>query len=407
MKIALTTIGSRGDIQPYIALGKALKENGYDVTIVTHPWAKELVSSYKLPHKSIGRNIDINHEARQFTEHATNNFKGLMFSLNFIFDTLRNCHTDMMNALQDADVVVGHGIVGRGEADLLKKPFVTVSITTIGLAKEYWRSKNIFRESGVYLADKIGGLLFGGPYLKFRKEIGAPTLKLNDDHPYLTIVPVSPLFQKKHPNWKEETAITGYFYAEKPVDFKPPDDLQNFLHSGEIPLFITFGSMFHQKEDTLRIYKVIKQAVLKSKSRAVILMPDLDPDEIDIPDYLFLAYNTPYEWLLKNVNLVIHHFGFGTTAEVLKAGLPSIPLPHLFDQKQRATTIHKLGLATKPLNINKLNSQQLAETIKDVSGNTTLRNRCKETGMKISKEKGVEKAVKLINNYIQKLTVMD
>ena len=405
MKIAITTIGSRGDIQPYIALGKALKEDGHDVFIVTHPWAKELINSHHLPHKSIGKNIDIHYEARQFVEHATDNYKGLIFALKFIFTNLRDCHDDLMDILKDADLIVGHGIVGRSEADKLKKPFVTISIETMGLQKDYWKSKNVIKETVTYLSDLLGKV-FARPYRNFRKEIGAPPLKSDNNYPYLAIVPISSFLQKHHPNWKEITEITGYFFAQKPENYKPPAELITFLESGKKPFLVTFGSMFHKPKDTLRIYRVISRAIADTHSRAVFIMPDLDPHKVDIPDYIFLANNIPYDWLLKKVSLVIHHFGFGTTAEALKAGLPSIPIPHLFDQKIRAGKIHNIGLASKPLDIKKLNSQQLTKSINYVMENAALRNRCKEIGMKISKEKGVEKAVELINNHIQKLNMI-
>ena len=68
MNIALTTIGSRGDIQPYIALGIELQKNGHSVTILTHPWAKQIVRFYGLSHISVGDDIDINYSAKQFVE---------------------------------------------------------------------------------------------------------------------------------------------------------------------------------------------------------------------------------------------------------------------------------------------------------------------------------------------------
>ena len=61
MNIALTTIGSRGDIQPYIALGLELKRNGHSATIITHPWAKKIVNYYGLTQISAGNDIDINY----------------------------------------------------------------------------------------------------------------------------------------------------------------------------------------------------------------------------------------------------------------------------------------------------------------------------------------------------------
>lgn len=401
MKVALTTIGSRGDIQPYIALGKALQSHGHDITIVTHPWAADLLQSYSLKHIPVGRDVDIHVTAKRFVENSTGNIKGLLFALNFIFIQLRECHPDILKVLKNFDLIIGHGIVGSSEADMLKKPFVSVSIETMGLQKEYWKSKNLIKELGLYAGDKLKEILFGRPYKKFRKEIGAPSINTKKDYPHLTLIPISCQIQKPNPYWKPITEITGFFLADNPDSYAPPKELTEFIQSGEKPLFISFGSMFHAPEQTLKLYQIVVEAVRQSGSRAILLMADLDTGKIIIPENIFPVKKIPYRWLLQHVSLVIHHFGFGTTAEVLHAGLPSIPIPHIFDQSIRANHIYKLGLTYKPLQLKSLTSQKLAEAIKRVKANTYLISNCRETGQQISKENGLAKAVELINEYFK------
>jgi len=406
MKIALATIGSRGDIQPYIALGLELKRTGHLLTILTHPWAKPMVNNYGLTHISVGNDIDINYSAKQFVENSSNNLKGFKFALNFIFDNLRNCHNDFLSELKNYDLIIGHGIVGEVEAEILGKPFITISIAPMGLPKEYWKSKNILKELSVYLSDKIIGAVFSKPYIRFRRDIGVPPLKNKDKdkYPYLALIPMPLFLQKPNPNWKDLTDISGFFFAETPDDYSPPNDLLDFINNGEKPVLVTFGSMFHGPEQTNLLYRSVCDALMKSKSRAILIMPDLEEQEIAIPENIFLAKQIPYSWLLNHVELVVHHFGFGTTAEVLKAGLPSIPIPHIFDQKIRASTIHKLGYAFKPLSINKINGNILSDAIIQVNNNQEIKRKCIDAGTIISNEKGTEKAVELINEYIRQIT---
>jgi len=399
MKIALTTIGSRGDIQPYIALGIALKKSGHSITIITHPWAEKIVNSCELSFLPIGDDIDINNAAKQFVERSSNNLKGLKFALNFIFDNLRKCHTDLLSTLKDFDLIIGHGIVGNSEADMLNKPFVSISIETMGLQKEYWKTKNIVKEFNIFLSDKLLGAIFGKPYKEYRKEIGAPPIGAVKNYPYLALVAISNLLQKPNPNWRKVTMIAGFFLADTPDDFKSAENLQNFIDAGDKPILITFGSMFHKQEQTINLYKIIFDAISKAQSRALLLMPDLNRKEATMPENIFLINQVPYSWLLSQVSLVVHHFGFGTTAEVLKAGLPSIPIPHIFDQKTRAVQIYELGYATKPLSIKKLNSDTLSKAILKVKADKQMQGKCKEAGIKISNEKGTDKAVELINRY--------
>jgi sterol 3beta-glucosyltransferase len=403
MKIALTTIGSRGDIQPYIALGIELQKNGYSVTILTHPWAKQIVSFYGLSHISVGDDIDINYSAKQFVENSSNNLKGFKFALNFIYGTLRNCHKDFLLALKDFDLVIGHGIVGEAEADILNKPFIQVSIAPMGLPKEYWKSKNIIKEFSVYLSDKIMGAIFGKPYIRFRRDVGVSNFRNKNAYPYLAIIPIPLFLQSPNSNWKNSTEISGYFFADTPNDYSPPKDLISFVKHEEKPILITFGSMFHNQEQTNHLFKIVCESLDKSGTRAVLIMPDSNEKEVVIPENVYIAKQIPYSWLLGQVEIVVHHFGFGTTAEVLKAGLPSIPIPHIFDQKIRASAIHKLGYAFKPLNINQINSNILSSAIVHVKNDQKMKRKCNEAGKKISDEKGTDNAVKLINKYIERI----
>lgn len=403
MKIAITTIGSRGDIQPYIALGNALQQKGYDVSILTHPWAKGLVESYQLKHIAVGDEIDINAVARQFVENSTSTLKGFRFALTFIFKNLRSCHSDLLNHLKDFDLIIGHGITGSAEADMLEKAFITVSIAPMGLQKDYWKSGKNVKEAALFLADKITGLMFGGPYLNFRKEIGAPKPDIKRKHPYLALIPISKELQKAHPNWKDESCITGFLFADSPPSFEPDEKLIGFIKSENKALLITFGSMFHTKEESLRLYNVITEAITKANKRALLLMPDLNANEIKSPDNILLINNIPYSWLLQHVSMVVHHFGFGTTAETLKAGLASIPIPHIFDQNMRANMVYRQNLCHKPLSLKKLNSQILADAILNVEKDEELKNRCFEIGQRIQDENGTATAVKIIEEYIEKL----
>jgi sterol 3beta-glucosyltransferase len=402
-KIALTTIGSRGDIQPYISLGIELQKNGHRVTILTHPWAKQIINFYGLTHIPVGEDIDIDYSARQFVENSSSNLKGFKFALNFIFDNLRKCHKDLISALQDFDLIIGHGIVGQTEADLLGKPFITISIATMGLQKEYWKSKNFIREFRLYTSDKLMGAIFGGPYKRFRADVKAPPLSQVNKFPYLAIVPIPQFLEKPNANWKVQTEITGFLLADTPAEYSPPNDLIKFLSNGERPVLVTFGSMFHNPDQTKHLYLAIYDAIGKAGSKAVLIMPDLNLLENAIPGNIFVAKQIPYSWLLARVGLVVHHFGFGTTAEVLRAGLPSIPVPHIFDQKIRALNIHKSGYAHKPLDVNKINGNILADAIIRVKNDPEIKERCADAGILISRENGNSKAAELINNYIKQM----
>ncbi len=401
MNAILTTIGSRGDIQPYIALGIELQKHFEEVSIVTHPWAAPIIKQYGLNHIPAGPDIDIHYEARQFVEHSKSKMEGMKYALNFIFDNLRKCHDDFLKAAEEADVVIGHGIAGQVEAYQANKPFVTVSIETMGLQKQFRVTGNVIKEAMVFLGARLGGAMFGGPYKKFLAEYGISVKEIQSRDPYLAIVPICKEIQPHSKNWREETAVTGYIYADTPETYTPDERLEKFLSAGEKPILITCGSMFHEQKESERLLKEFIDALEKSNSRAVIIMADINADNPLLnSENIILASEVPYSWLLDRVGMVVHHFGFGTTAEVLRAGIPSIPIPHIMDQQQRAKQISKLGFATQTINVKGEFSQHLAKAINEAKNNTNMKKACEMLATTIAKENGIKTATTKILKYL-------
>jgi len=109
-----------------------------------------------------------------------------------------------------------------------------------------------------------------------------------------------------------------------------------------------------------------------------------------------LIQEIPFDWLFDHISCVIHHCGLGTTAEVLKAGLPSIPVPHMIDQFAWADRIHSLGVATDPIPRKELTVEKLSKAITEALENSRMKENAKKLGQKIRKEKGLKNAVMAI-----------
>jgi sterol 3beta-glucosyltransferase len=157
--------------------------------------------------------------------------------------------------------------------------------------------------------------------------------------------------------------------------------------------------MYSDLNQMKRMLDIFISATLQTNERAIILMPS-DIKE-SLPDKVYLVKNIPYSWLLDKVSVVIHHCGFGTTAEVLRTGLPSIPIPHIFDQFKTANKLYKLGLSCKPLNIHKLNVDSLSLAISTIKNNKQITESTNNIGLTIRRERGVEKAVELICKHLK------
>lgn len=402
MRILITTIGTRGDVQLYIPLSKGLIAAGHDVSIATHPWAKDLLQMHSIAHYAVGSDVNVIDKGREAVECYLKGLSGLKDLMTSIYESLCDCHSGFLEACKSADLIIGHNLIGKAEADILNKLFVTVNMVPMGVPKKSWGSKNFFKNAIYELLKIIGTNIFPDPFTKFRKKVYIPIKRDKDkvNHKKLNLIPITHSMVKTNDLWEPITEITGYFFTKSTDDYSPPTELMNFMKNNK-PLFITFGSMVHSKELSQSLFSRISEAIAISKDKAIVLMAGFDREAVNIPENIFLIESVPYEWILKQVSIVIHHFGFGTTAEVLKVGLKSIPIPHFIDQDMRAKEMYKLGLCSKPLKLKSFTGKQLADEILKIKDGATMGRKIETISKTITEEDGVNKAIKLINQFLK------
>jgi UDP:flavonoid glycosyltransferase YjiC (YdhE family) len=239
----------------------------------------------------------------------------------------------------------------------------------------------------------------GKKYEQFRKEIDAPSSS-KSKNPQLILLPMSQHVVKPSENWTSKNVISGYWYLEAPSSYSPPRDLQKFIENGEKPIFISFGSAGWSEEDHISLLKILFEAVRLADSRAIILNTEKYAGKI--PDHIYLVQEIPFDWVFDYCSCVVHHCGLGTTAEVLKAGLPSIPVPYMIDQFAWAERIHSLGVATHPIPRKELTAGKLSKAIREALDNSIIRENAEELRLKIREEDGLKSAVRAIESVMNK-----
>ena len=120
----------------------------------------------------------------------------------------------------------------------------------------------------------------------------------------------------------------------------------------------------------------------------------------DLPDSVYLLDSAPHSWLFPRMKMVVHHGGAGTTAAGLRAGVPSLLIPHFADQPFWGRRVHELGVGPKAIPRNKLNADNLANAIQQAITDPTMRQKAHQLGKKIRAEDGVANAVKAIQTII-------
>lgn len=404
MKIILPTIGTRGDVQPYIALALGLGKAGHTVTLATHPCMRGLVESYGVTFAPIGPDIDIGHEAAVIRANAPHWMVGFMRVMKFSFAMLELSHAGLLEICRGADlIIVSHSAAGRMEADKLGLP--TVSVTLMAEAIPVKDPKDSLPKRALMgLAGAGMGLLMARPLDKIRKRIGLPPMgPTGITSETLNLIPISPQISPPNPLWELRHHLTGYWFAPAPKTWTLPDDLAGFLEAGEPPVVVSLGAMALSGEDSLEAVQITPIAVQQAGVRAIIQGWDEAMQQVTLPPTVFHAGSIPHDWLLPRASGLVHHGGFGTTASGFRAGIPMLVIPHIIDQFIWGNKVAQLGTGPKPIPRLKLKAENMATALCQMQS-SEMRNKASALGAAIRAEPdGVLEAVRLIEELGQKM----
>jgi len=397
MKIILPTIGTRGDVQPYIALALGLLRAGHTVTLATHPCMRGLVESYGVDFAPIGPDIDIGKAAASIRAKSPNWVTGFLRVMKFSFAMLEQAHPGLLEHCRGADmVIISHSAAGRMEADILNLP--TVSVTLMPEAVPVKDPKDPFLKRMVMGLIGAGmSLVMTRPLDQIRKRVGLPPMGINGiTSPTLNLIPLSPQVFSPNPLWEPRHRMTGYWFAPAPKSWTPPDDLAAFLEAGEPPIVVSLGAMALSGEDSLDAAQITLSAIQQSGLRAIIQGWDEVMKRLPLPPTVFHAGSVPHDRLLPRASGLAHHGGFGTTASGFRAGIPMLVIPHIIDQFIWGNKVAQLGVGPKPIPRPKLKSENLSAALVAMKS-PAMRNKAADLGAAIRAEPdGVAEAVRLI-----------
>ena len=228
-------------------------------------------------------------------------------------------------------------------------------------------------------------LAFRGPFREIYYESG-PILMAFSPH----VVPPAP-------DWPANHQLTGYWILEAEDDWQAPAALTTFLEAGDPPVYVGFGSM--PAEDPAAAAEVVLAALERSGQRGLLLQGWGGLATDDLPDSVHMIEAAPHSWLFPRMNAVVHHGGAGTTAAGLRAGVPSIIVPHFSDQPYWGERVQALGMGPAPIPRKKLSVARLARAIEAAQG-AEMRAQAAALGEKLRVEDGVRAAVALIGERV-------
>lgn len=421
MRITILTAGSRGDVQPYVALGVGLQAAGHQVRLATHDDFMSFIESHGLEFASLPgdpRTLLETPDGRQLLESGGNPFRLVKQFVRLLEPLAHKCLADGQQACQDSDAIIFSmaGCFGYWIAQQMGIP--SCAAYYVPMTPSWHIASPVFRPlwpwlpfSRVYnrLTFSLGGGLLWAPLAgavnRARRDVlGLPPLSmwappwrnLGPGHPYL--YGYSPTVLPKPPDWGENEYVTGYWFLNHARDWEPPDKLVDFLDSGSPPVYVGFGSM--NNRDAAHVTDVVVNALMKARQRGILVTGWGGLADAHLPDEILPMESVPHDWLFPRVAAVVHHGGAGTTAAGFRAGVPAVVVPFMSDQPMWGRRVFELGCGPRPVRRKKLTVPRLAAALEQAVTDRDMRARARDLGRIIRAEDGVGKAVAAFHAHL-------
>lgn len=410
MNIVLLTYGSRGDVQPFLALALGLRAAGHEVKLAAPHRFESFAASLAVPFVPLAGDPEV--ISRRLNNAGANPVSMVRSIKDYIFEIAPQVARVAFAASQGADLLVhsflftvgGHSwAFERGIPDVSVQTFPAFAPTRAFPNPAFaWMPSGPLSYLSHWLVSQVfwhGGNTGYGPARRANPDIPYPE-KLRWPFARTGGGPGTPLLLAYSPSvlprpreWGPGVHVTGALFLETPPGYRPPLALRAFLEAGEPPVCVTFGSMIHRQAGG--IYEAVLAALRSTASRAVLLGGWSDLQGIRAPEEVLVLEAAPHDWLLPRCKAVVHHGGAGTTAAGLRAGIPNVVVPFAADQPFWGARVHALGAGPAPIPVRKLRARALAAAI-DEAVQPAVRAAARSLGEAIRAEDGVAAAVRVI-----------
>lgn len=406
MHITVLALGSRGDVQPYAALGKGLKSAGHQVRFITFESFASLVAEHELDFHPIHGN------PQALVAKAGADMLGLMRS----FGSLAEGYARDLSAphLGETDFLLNQLPAGLYGSDLAEKyglPMALAAVIPLARTRVFplmgFPKLPLpgYNKATYFVGEQMAWQMLRPVINRWRTQIlDLPPLPVSGafGQQGTRQIPILNGFSRhvvpRPADWSEHVHVTGYWFPED-NRWEPPGDLSAFLEAGSPPVFIGFGSM--PLKNPQRTTGIIIEALKQSGQRGILHKGWGGLGSHSLPEPIFQIDYAPYHWLFPRMAMLVHHGGSGTTAFGLRSGVPSCVVPFVFDQFYWGERIARLGAGPKPIPYRELTVENLREAIRLGGGDPQIRASAVELGHKIQAENGIENTLSILENMLQ------
>ncbi|RSN16793.1 glycosyl transferase [Streptomyces sp. WAC 05977] len=402
--VVIVAPGSRGDVQPCIALGRGL--DGDRVRVLAAERFRTLVTSHGLDFASLSADpseILGSDGGREWTEGRTpaGFLRGLRGALAPVMERLL---ADVRRGAAGADLVLAPTLgflgahlgasLGVPDVELHYQPSVPTRAFAHPLAPWAARTGPCGRWLSFHAVDTVAWQVLRPEVDRWReRSLGLPAAGLRG--PRRSGTPVlcgfSDTVVPRPKDWPSRVHVTGYWFLEAPAAWRPDPRLRDFLASGPPPVYVGFGSM--RPSEAERTFAAVRTALRRAGLRGLLGTDAAaeDDDQLTIGD-------VPHAWLFPRTAAVVHHGGAGTTAAALRAGVPSLICPVFSDQPYWGDRVFRLGAGPRPLPLRDLTVDSLTARLLELSGNLLFRRGAQYVAGRLREEDGVARARQVLRS---------
>lgn len=404
LKIILTSVGTRGDMEPFLAIAEILEEKGHQVICAFPDQFRDLVEDAGHEFASLGTKFiemlksDLGKEAlggsgsglRKLLAYIKIAFKQGTVNKEFVskqYEIIEAEKPDRIVHNGKAIFPVIWSIAHPGKTTLISPvPYLhyVKGHTHLAFNSNYgeYLNKMTFALANYGLVKTLVNSL---KYLNSTPSISPKQIK-NALSVNKVVYTISPSLFARPTYWPDHMQVLGYHERKSASNWKPSDQILNFLNRHNKLLFISFGSMLNPDphEKTAIFLRILEKnkipAIVNTASGGLIKPKDYNSEIIHFVDHI------PYEWIFAKIYAVIHHGGSGTTHMAIKYACPSLILPHIIDQFVWNKMIYERGIGPLGIKIGKVSEQNMEPKILDLFYNKTYKANVQVLSLTVQKE---------------------
>ncbi|MBT7484100.1 glycosyltransferase [Candidatus Peregrinibacteria bacterium] len=413
MKIILTSIGTRGDIEPFLAIGKILKEKEHQVICAFSEQFRELTESCDIEFASLGRkNDDVLESDANRTVMGGSGIKKF-FAYIKLMKLAQNKKVPQEKEFklyelvqqERPDRIVYHSknvypllweYENRGKT-IFVSPFAYfhyIKGHSFFVGKNYGEffNKLTFKFSNFGV---VTATMAAKKWLQIKDKITRRELK-NIIHSRKFIYTISPSLFPRPGYWESNIKVLGHQQLKRKTDWKPEKKLTEFIEKHEKILFITFGSM--PNPEPKQKTKIILEILERNKIPAIINTASgglVKPDKFN-SELIYFVSQISYYWIFPKMYAVIQHGGAGTTHLAIKYACATMIIPHFMDQFVWDRITFDLGVGPKGVKISKITNKNLEPKVLELLNNKSFKEKSAKIANQMKKEDFKDEVYKTI-----------